>query len=315
MTCKIEKGEIHVIYHDSFQAAAESFRTLGTPMRLEIMTLLSEKGEMNITDLAEHLGLSNATISIHIKKLVNCGFIQIRTISAKHGIQKLCSVKEEKLIVDLISKKNLVKKTLKEAEINIGQYSNYEISPTCVIATKDSVIGEFDDIKYFSYPQRYNAAFLCFGKGYIEYCLPNSLNVGEVATELQLSFEISSEAPGSNEHYPSDIHFSINNINLGYWTSPGDYGEKKGYLTPAWHVVGLNQYGLLKILIINQKGTYIDGNTKLSDVTIDMLNIRYQSKIDFRIASPENAKNQGGVSLFGKGFGNYNQDIILKLTV
>lgn len=304
-----------MIYHDSFQSAAESFRVLGAPMRLKIMTLLSEKGEMNINDLADMLNLSTATISVHIKKLVKSGFIQIRTLSAKHGIQKLCSIKEEKLIVDLISKKNLIEKTMREAEVNIGQYTGYEISPTCVIATREGVIGEFDDIKYFSYPQRYNAAFLCFGKGYIEYGLPNLLNVGEVPSEIQISFEVSSEAPGSNEHYPSDIYFSINNIDLGYWTSPGDYGEKRGYLTPSWHAIGLNQYGLLKILIINHKGTYIDGNTKLSDVNIDMLNIRYQSKIDFRLSSPESARNQGGVSLFGKGFGNYDQDIVFKLTV
>ena len=60
---------------------------------------------------------------------------------------------------------------------------------------------------------------------------------------------------------------------------------------------------------------YIDGNTRLSEVTIDQLGIRYQSKIDFRISSPEHAHNQGGVSLFGKGFGNYNQDIIFKMTI
>lgn len=73
--------------------------------------------------------------------------------------------------------------------------------------------------------------------------------------------------------------------------------------------LGLNQYGLLKFLIINEKGTYIDGNTKISDVTVDQLGICYQSKIDFRISSPETARQPGGLSLFGRGFGNYDQDI------
>lgn len=279
------------------------------------MSLLSENGEMNINDLARNLGLSNATTSIHVKKLVECGFLQERTLSASRGIQKLCSMKEEKLIIDLISSKQLADKTLRETEIRIGHYSNYDIAPTSVITTTDGVIGEFDDIRYFSYPERYDAAFLCFGKGYVEYSLPNPLNVGETPSEIQLSFEISSEAPGSNENYPSDIYFQINGVELGFWTSPGDYGQRRGYLTPAWHPVGLNQYGLLKILIINNKGVYIDGNTRLSEVTIDQLGIRYQSKIDFRISSPEHAHNQGGVSLFGKGFGNYNQDIIFKMTI
>lgn len=304
-----------MLYYESFQAAAETFQVLAAPTRIKIMSLLSENGEMNINDLARNLGLSNATTSIHVKKLVECGFLQERTLSASRGIQKLCSMKEEKLIIDLISSKQLADKTLRETEIRIGHYSNYDIAPTSVITTTDGVIGEFDDIRYFSYPERYDAAFLCFGKGYVEYSLPNPLNVGETPSEIQLSFEISSEAPGSNENYPSDIYFQINGVELGFWTSPGDYGQRRGYLTPAWHPVGLNQYGLLKILIINNKGVYIDGNTRLSEVTIDQLGIRYQSKIDFRISSPEHAHNQGGVSLFGKGFGNYNQDIIFKMTI
>ena len=172
-----------------------------------------------------------------------------------------------------------------------------------------------DDIRYFSYPQRYNAGFLCFGHGYLEYTLPNQLDVEEQPVELQISFEIASEAPGINDNYPSDIYFQINGVDLGFWTSPGDYGERRGYLNPSWYPDAFNQYGLLKIIIINQTGTYVDGNTRISDVTIDRLGIKYQSKIDFRISSPETARHPGGVSLFGKGFGNYNQDILFKMIV
>jgi predicted transcriptional regulator len=67
--------------------------------------------------------------------------------------------------------------------------------------------------------------------------------------------------------------------------------------------------------MINSAGTFIDGNTKISDITIADLNLHYQSRIDLRIASPEDAQNPGGVTLFGKGFGNYDQDIIFKMIV
>ena len=304
-----------MIYCQTLQESAPVFEALSAPARIDILILLSEKEEMNVRELSDRMGLSSATVSLHIKKLVSAGLVQVRSMTAKHGMQKLCSLKKEKLVVDLISSKRLENKMMRTAEIRIGQYSNYDISPTCVIATTEKVIGEFDDIRYFSYADHYDAAFLCFGKGYVEYSMPNLLNIGEVPTELQLSFEISSEAPGCNEHFPSDIYFQINGVDLGFWTSPGDFGEKRGYLTPMWHQTGLNQYGLLKYLIISEKGTYIDGNTKLSNVTVSQLGIEYQSKIDFRISSPESARRQGGISLFGKGFGNYNQDIIFTIRI
>lgn len=304
-----------MLYFNNLQSASECFRTLSSPARIEIIQLLSQKEEMNVNALAEQLNLTTATVSLHVKKLVDCGLIHVRSIPGKHGVQKLCSLKEDKMLVELNSYYTAENNHAKEISIGIGHYSNYEILPTCLLATKDGIIGELDDIRYFSYPQHYDAGFLCFGHGYLEYSLPNLLDVEEEPVELQISFEVASEAPGFNDNYPSDIYFQFNGIDLGYWTSPGDFGERKGYLNPSWYPSAFNQYGLLKILIINQTGTYIDGNTKISNVTIEQLGMKYQSKLDFRIGSPETARHPGGVSLFGKGFGNYNQDIIFKILV
>ena len=304
-----------MIYYNNLQAAAECFRTLSSPARIEILQLLAANDEMNVNRLAEELNLTTATVSLHVKKLLECDLIHVRTIPGKNGIQKLCSLKEDKMIIDLNGLSDSGSTNVKETSIGIGHYSNYDILPTCLLATKEGIIGELDDIRYFSYPQRYDAGFLCFGHGYLEYTLPNQLDVEEQPVELQISFEIASEAPGINDNYPSDIYFQINGVDLGFWTSPGDYGERRGYLNPSWYPDAFNQYGLLKIIIINQTGTYVDGNTRISDVTIDQLKIKYQSKIDFRISSPETARHPGGVSLFGKGFGNYNQDILFKMIV
>lgn len=304
-----------MIYYKNLQQASECFRTLSSPARIEILQLLSQSDEINVNTLARQLSLTSATVSLHVKKLVDCGLIHVRTIPGRHGIQKLCSLKEDKLIVDLMTPYNAGNSNAKEASIGIGHYSNYEIFPTCLLATKDNIIGELDDIRYFSYPQHFDAGFLCFGHGYLEYSLPNLLDVEELPLELQISFELASEAPGFNDNFPSDIYFQINGKELGFWTSPGDFGERRGYLNPAWYPSAFNQYGLLKILIINGTGTYIDGNTKISDITIEDLGIRYQSKIAFRISSPETARHPGGISLFGKGFGNYNQDIGFKMIV
>lgn len=148
--------------------------------------------------------------------------------------------------------------------------------------------------------------------GYVEYNLPNHLQAGQTLTELQISFEISSECPSTNEDYPSDIYFSINSIALGSWISPGDYGGRSGYVSPAWWPETLNQYGLLKTLIINNEGCFIDGTKRLSDATIQDLNIDYNSYITLRFEVPKDTANCGGCTLFGEDFGDHNQAIRIK---
>lgn len=124
--------------------------------------------------------------------------------------------------------------------------------------------------------------------------------------------EISSEAPGVCSIWPSDIHFYLNNVNVGRWTSPGDFGDSKGILTPSWWNPHWNQYGLLKLLTINSFGTFIDG-IKISDVTLEDLELNYKSDILLKLAVPEETKHVGGLTIFGKNFGNYNQGISVRL--
>ena len=124
--------------------------------------------------------------------------------------------------------------------------------------------------------------------------------------------EISSEAPGVCNDWPSDIHFYVNNVNVGSWTSPGDFGDSKGILTPTWWFPNWNQYGLLKLLNVNSFGTFIDG-MKISDVTLEDLGLTYKSDILLKLAVPEETKHVGGLTIFGKNFGNYNQGISVRL--
>ena len=83
-------------------------------------------------------------------------------------------------------------------------------------------------------------------------------------------------------------------------------------LSPAWWPDLLNQYGLLKTLIINKDGTYIDGTHRISKYTIDDLNIDYNSSIEFKLSVPKETANCGGLTLFGQYFGDYSQDICVK---
>lgn len=295
-----------MIHITSLDDGLETFKALGSDTRIQILNILLENEQMSMNQLATELNISNGALTGHIKKLEECGLINISNESAGHGNQKMCSVTQDRIIVDI--KKPIDYKNVFETEIKVGQFSRHQVWPTCGIATSESVIGEFDDIRYFNHPDRFTANILWFTKGYVEYTIPNLIPSNQRITQLSISAELSSEAPGIDNNWPSDISFYINDTNIGMWTSPGDFGDVHGMFTPQWWPQNWNQYGLLKLLVINDYGTYIDG-LKISDVSTLSLHLDYSSDIRLRLAVENDSEHVGGITLYGKSFGNYDQDI------
>lgn len=285
------------------------FEAISSNVRIQIIHLLSKKS-MNIRELAEALSLSSAIMTMHVKKLEKAGIIRSEMTPGKGGAaQKVCSLSMDGLEI-AFPRKDVVQRESRRTEVSIGHYTDLSIVPTCGICTTEKVIGIFDDPRYFLDPDRVNAKILWFSQGYIEYKIPNFLLSSENPEELEISMEISSEAPLTNMNWPSDLTFFFNGVKVGMWTSPADYGGK-GKLNPPWWFDDVNQFGLLKRLIIKKDGTYMDG-IKLSDVSLEEIDIS-NSHWTFRIAILEDAEHIGGFTLFGSGFGNYNQDLIFKL--
>ncbi len=295
--------------YKSLREAEAVFKALSAPMRLRIMELLYKEENKSLNDLAKELGITNSAVSLHVGQLEEAGLIQVQTVPGIRGNRKICKPKFSKMMIEMTESK--IEGLYYEDNIKVGYYVSCEINPTCGLATKDSVVGEFDAPKYFHFPEHFDCEIFWFGDGYVEYSLPNRLSSGQNLKKLELSFEVSSECPGYNEDYPSDIHFSLNGIHLGYWISPGDFGSRRGRFTPDWWPEACNQYGLLKTLTIDEEGTFIDGGIKISDVTINQLNIDYSSPLMFRFAVPKETTNCRGFTIFGKGFGDYDQGIKL----
>ena len=296
-----------MIHITSLDDGLELFKALGSDVRIQILNILLENDRMSMNQLATELKLSNGALTGHIKKLEECGLISTSNESASHGNSKICSVIQDKIVIEIEKPEELTNAFT--TDIKVGQFSKYEICPTCGLANSQSVIGEIDDSRYFSHPDHFNADILWFTKGYVEYSLPNLIPSNNKITQISISFEISSEAPGIDNNWPSDITFSLNGKKLGMWTSPGDFGgDIRGMFTPDWFPPNWNQYGLLKLLVINKHGTFIDG-LQISDITIEDLELAQGAPLDFRIAVEDDAEHIGGVTLFGKTFGNYGQDI------
>lgn len=285
------------------------YEALASSVRIKIIQLLS-KNKMNIKDLAKELNLSSAIVTKHVAKLEKAGLIKTERIPGKSGIQKISILKVDHIEINF-PKKVYHSFETHETSIPIGHYTDYMVKPTCGLATSNDFIGLFDQPKYFMDPNRMNAQILWFTEGFVEYKTPNLLTNDEQLEVLEISLEISSEFPFSNDVWPSDITFSLNGVELGYWTSPGDFADARGRLTPEWWPNDVNQYGLLKTIRITKHGAYMDGEF-LSDTSIS----DFQTYVDtwtLKIEVKEDAKNVGGVTIFGKGFGNHDQDIKFKV--
>ncbi|MBS6645382.1 MAG: winged helix-turn-helix transcriptional regulator [Clostridiaceae bacterium] len=293
----------------SLREGKKLFKALGSDIRIAILELLLEDDNMNLNDLATALNLTNGALTSHIRLLEEAGMIAVNTKNSV-GNEKKYSVTAERLLVQIRKEKEA--SNTYEADIKVGSYSDYRVAPSCGLSTAAHYIGQVDDPRYFSHPDRAECEILWFTEGYVEYILPNLLPPRQKADQITISAELCSEAPGSNNQWPSDIHFYLNGEFLGLWTSPGDFGDMKGRFTPEWWNVNMNQYGLLKCITVNHEGSFIDG-IKMSDTTIDQLELNQNSPVRFRFSVPSEAEHVGGLTIFGKSFGNYNQDIKVRV--
>lgn len=299
-----------MLHIKSLDEGLDIFKALGSEVRIEIIKILLENHGMNMNELATKLNITNGALTSHIKKLEDCGLIKVTSESAGHGNQKKCSVHLDKILIDLDSQEDI--KNVYQTDLKVGHFSGYHVYPTCGLASNTAIIGEVDDTRYFAHPDRYNADILWFTRGYVEYVIPNFIPFSQKIDQITISLEICSEAPGVNDIWPSDISFFLNDTKIAMWTSPGDFGDVKGIFTPDWWYPNWNQYGLLKILVINKKGTFIDG-LQVSDITIRDFNLDFRSTVKFKMAVEDQSEHVGGLTIFGKTFGNYNQDINVRI--
>lgn len=295
-----------MIYANSLDSQLPIFQALSSELRVQIMNLILTHHGINLKQISKALGISMSTLSPHINRLSDCGLIRLEGLPAAHGTQKRCYPILDHICIDFDAKANLT--PIYQSEIPVGHFSDFEVAPTCGLATANSFLGKLDEPRSFAHPERYGAGILWFTTGYIEYTLPNFIPLGQQIDQLSVTFEISSEAPKHNNHWPSEIHFLLNGTDLGCWVCPGDFGDRFGDQNPSWWYDFLNQYGLLKKLTINETGSFLD-DEKLSEITVRDLNLNAQSVLKLRFQVPKNTTHSKGITLYGRGFGDHDQHI------
>ena len=291
----------------------EVMRGLSSPVRVRILRLLHLRGPLNVNEISDALKLPQSTVATNIQVLESCELIHTETVKATKGQQKLCAARYNEIILrfddyDVKTQSNVI-----ELSMPLGLYTNCSVSPPCGLCSSEAVIGLLDVPDFFLDPGRMKAGLIWFERGHVEYKFPNNARILQSEIEaLEFSMELSSEVPGTNANWPSDISIWVNDVLISTWTSPGDFGDKRGIYTPRWWKLEGSQYGHLKTWRISKRGCYLDGK-RVSSVTLDQLHLEEHHSIRLRVGIDEHAKHPGGVNIFGRGFGNYDQDILLRL--
>ena len=285
------------------------FQALASKTRLQIINLLVDKNR-SISELSSQLNLSSAVVTKHINIMEDAGIITSISEKGIRGRLKVCQLNKEEVVLIFNNNKEKYSRNFIEKNIPIGSYYDFEISSPCGIASDEKLLGFVDNPSIFYYPDREKISLLWFTSGYVSYYLPiYDIHLSNIKS-VEISCELCSEYPGYNNNFKSDIEFYLEDILLTTWTSPGDFGDRKGKYTPKWWELG-TEYGILKTIKVDNKGTFLDG-VKVNDLTLQELLKDKKGAIKFKISSPNTTNHPGGINLFGKDFGDYNQDIRIK---
>lgn len=297
---------------NGLEQGLDIFKCLGSEIRMQIVDLLAHNHEMNLNEMAAALNVTNGALTPHIRKLEESGIIAVKTVNAGHGVQKVCSLETDQVLLNVYPSKEDGSMKMYETSIRVGHYSDYAVRPGCGLAGPQGLIGTEDEPRCFSWPERLEAEMVWLHDGYLEYRIPNFLPKNQEIVQLTLSFEVSGADQGSENDTQADLKFSLNGKPIGSWTTIRPQNHIRSIYTPHWWNRKERRHGYLKMLVINGRGVYLDG-VKMEDTGPDWKFQDENGEMKLRFESRPLNGREGGLALYGSGFGNYKQDILARI--
>ena len=286
---------------------------LSSPERIAIMKRLTNTNK-SLSALSAELDIPITTVTRHINALAEAGLIVINYQPGIKGHAKYCAHAITSFTIKL-SDSGEASDTRDEqsysVEMPIGMFSHCHISAPCGLLGPTRPLTRYDDPKQFFTPERGLAELLWFNEGYISYNFPTECLYHHKCSSISFSFEVCSETAYYNEKWPSDLSVFINNVEVLTTTLPGDFGGRRGKYSPAYWSINSTQYGILKNIKINEKGVYENDVLKRTDIKFDDLEIYTGNAVQLRLEIKKDAVHRGGINIFGKNFGDYNQAIVM----
>ena len=84
----------------SGEAARRVAAALGNETSLRILELLSTRG-LDVSTVANKLGLTESTISVDLQELETIGLIDVTYAKGKRGIRKICRLAKDRICIKL----------------------------------------------------------------------------------------------------------------------------------------------------------------------------------------------------------------------
>ena len=289
------------------QQLARVCHALSNEQRLQIMITLQDQ-KLNLNEIARKLDMPVSTVGAHVSVLEQAGLIKCDILPGTRGNIKCCSRLIDRVKLDLMLSRERPADPAEEIEMPVGCYSSANgIRPTCGLVFPGGPEMD-DDPNLFSHPLHHQASLIWLSAGSLEYHVP--LPSRKDLKAVEISFEACSETFGHNNLWESDIFVSLNGTRIGVWRCPGDFGGRRGRHNPEFWSANNTQYGQLHLWRIDSSGTTLD-QAPLSKVTLNDLDIGQVEYVSLRIGvCPEGIS--GGLNLFGKAFGDYPQDILIR---
>ncbi|HMM00102.1 MAG TPA: ArsR family transcriptional regulator [Bacilli bacterium] len=284
--------------------------SFSSPIRRKILRLVANKS-YSIYEIAQELNLSMSTTSFHIKILKEAKLIKAIPSPSKKGNEKNVSIECESMTI-FVNGDSEISNLRKIITIPLGSFIDYDITPPCVICTKEMALQPIDDRNVFLSPTRIQAQLISFYKGHITFPIPLDGEEGTQLESITIFMELCSECPNYNNSWKSDITFWLNGQEIATYLSLRDYGDRRGAYTPSWWPSSSTQYGMPVNLRIDTEGTYING-AKANSININSLGISNNEVLHFTLGVKDDAKYVGGINIFGKNFGDINEDITVQI--
>ncbi len=289
---------------------ANMAKALSSETRLEILKQLRFQ-DRNVNEIAEILNIPASSSAAHVKVLEEAGMIKTSLQPGIRGSMKVCHIVLDQISIDLNTTKSM-KQDEEIIKMPIGNYIDYKIEPTCGIVSAKGPIGAEDEPRCYYMPERIEAQLIWLGHGYIEYRFPTNSLSEKMVQKLELSMELCSEDHEYNLDFPSDITLWVNGLEAGTWVCESDYGGRRGKFNPQWWPDKNTQYGMLKTWTITEQGCFLDGAISCERELKDF-NLHQKDYISVRIGIKDDAIHKGGLNLFGEAFGDYAQNIVMRI--
>lgn len=208
--------------------------------------------------------------------------------------------------------------------IPVGSFSESRVEMPCGYFSPEGMV-ECHDIDEFIKPNRVLARLIWFANtGYVTYTIKNPLAKNHQLHVLRIFFEASSELLRHDVNFKTDLSVYLNGKKLITKTLVNDLTERRGiYPLPDWKDRKKLNYGIPIWLECREDGVFW-GRLRGKDVQSkiiwekvldeNFIPLLKKSKIFTLVLAIEpDAKNKGGLNLFGAEVGNLKDPFYIEL--